>query len=307
VSGPVVVLAGGTGGAKLARGVLDVVGPNELVVVANTGDDIEIYGAYVSPDPDLLTFWLADRIDERGWGIANDTFNTMDGLRALGVDIWFNLGDQDLAIGLERARRLQQGERLTTAHAAIAHALNAPAAVLPMCDEPVRTRVLTRDRWWPFQEYMIRAGGAKAETDPVQDVDFRGARAARPTPEVLDAIVTASAIVIGPSNPVISIGPILAVTGMREALIQAGAPIVAVSPLVAGEVVKGPTAAFMDFKNLPVTNEGIATYYDGLIDGLVADQRTQHLPVLETDVLMATPADRRRLAAQTLNFAQALG
>ncbi|HJS94908.1 MAG TPA: 2-phospho-L-lactate transferase [Solirubrobacteraceae bacterium] len=307
MSGPVVVLAGGTGGAKLARGMLDVVGADGLKIIANTGDDIEIYGAYVSPDPDLVTFWLADRIDERGWGIAGDTFKTMEGLRALGVDVWFNLGDQDLAIGLERARRLQQGERLTIAHASIAQALETPAAVLPMCDEPVRTRVLTQDRWLPFQEYMIRAGGAKAEAGPVRDVDFRGAKTARPTPEVLSAIATASAIIIGPSNPIISIGPILAVTGMNEALAHAKAPIVAVSPLVAGEVIKGPTAAFMAFKKLPLTSDGIATYYDGLIDGLVADERTKHTPVLETDVMMATEEDRRRLANQTLKFALALG
>jgi LPPG:FO 2-phospho-L-lactate transferase len=307
VSGPVVVLAGGTGGAKLARGMLDVVGPDSLVTIANTGDDIEIYGAYVSPDPDLVTFWLADRIDERGWGIANDTFHVMDGLKAIDVDVWFNLGDQDLAIGLERARRLQQGERLTTAHAAITSALKAPSTVLPMCDEPVRTRVLAQDRWWPFQEYMIRAGGSKTAAGPVLDVDFRGARTARPTPEVLNAIATASAIVIGPSNPVISIGPILAVNGMKRALAEATAPVVAVSPLVAGEVVKGPTAAFMDFANLPVSSQGIATYYDRLIDGLVADQRAEGIPVLETDVLMATPDARRRVAEETLKFAMALG
>jgi LPPG:FO 2-phospho-L-lactate transferase len=307
VSGPVVVLAGGTGGAKLARGMLEVVGPGSLITIANTGDDIEIYGAYVSPDPDVVTFWLADRIDERGWGLAGDTFHVMDGLKAIGVDVWFNLGDQDLAIGLERARRLQHGERLTAAHAAVTRALKAPATVLPMCDEPVRTRVLAQDRWWPFQEYMIRLGGARAEAAPVQDVDFRGARAARATPEVLNAIATAQAIIIGPSNPVISIGPILAVNGMRKALIQAKAPVVAVSPLVAGEVVKGPTAAFMEFTDLPVSNDGIATYYEGLIDGLVGDERTEGLPVLETDVMMATPDARRRVAEETLKFTLALG
>jgi LPPG:FO 2-phospho-L-lactate transferase len=307
VSAPVVVLAGGTGGAKLARGMLDVVGSDSLVVIANTGDDVEIYGAYVSPDPDLVTFWLADRIDERGWGIAGDTFHVMDGLRAIDVDVWFNLGDQDLAIGLERARRLQQGERLTDAHRAITQALNTPGTVLPMTDEPVRTRVKSDGRWRPFQEYMIRAGGAQAGAGPVQDVDFRGARAARPTPEVLHAIATARAIVIGPSNPVISIGPILAVNGLRQALITANAPIVAVSPLVEDTVVKGPTKEFMNAKGLPVSNDGIATYYEGLIDGLVADRRTDGLPVLETDVLMASPDARRRVADETLNFALALG
>ncbi len=306
MSGPVVVLAGGTGGAKLARGMLDVVGSDFLVTIANTGDDIEIYGAYVSPDPDLVTFWLTDRIDERGWGLAGDTFHVMDGLRAIDVEVWFNLGDRDLAIGLERARRLQAGERLTTAQTKIAAALNVPGTVLPMCDEPVRTRVHAEDRWWPFQEYMIKAGGAAAKTGPVQDVDFRGARNARPTPEVLDAVAGASAIIIGPSNPIISIGPMLAVSGMRQALVDAQAPVVAVSPLVNGEVVKGPTAAFMDFTGLPVSADGIATYYDGLIDGLVADQRAEHTPVLETDVLMSTPEARRRVAEETLSFAQAL-
>jgi LPPG:FO 2-phospho-L-lactate transferase len=137
----VVVLAGGTGGAKLARGMADVVGPAELVVVANTGDDVEVYGGHVSPDPDLCTFWLADMIDDRGWGIDGDTFAVMDGLRALGVDVWFNLGDRDLALCLERRRRLDAGERLTDAHRALTAALGVESTVLPMCDEPVRTVV----------------------------------------------------------------------------------------------------------------------------------------------------------------------
>jgi LPPG:FO 2-phospho-L-lactate transferase len=306
LTGPVVVLAGGTGGAKLARGMLDVAGAGSLVVVANTGDDVEIYGAYVSPDPDLVMFWLADRIDERGWGLAGDTFQVMDGLRAISVDVWFNLGDHDLAIGIERARRLQAGQRLTDAHQAIARGLGAPGTVLPMSDLPVRTRVMAGGRWWPFQEYMIRAGGASGRAGPVEDVDFRGAGAARPTPEVLDAISTARAIVIGPSNPVISIGPILAVPGMRETLRDSPAPVVAVSPLVAGEVVKGPTAAFMEFAGLPLSSDGIGAYYDGLIDGLVADQRAPRLPVLETDVLMASADARRRVADEALGFALAL-
>jgi LPPG:FO 2-phospho-L-lactate transferase len=306
VSESVVVLAGGTGGAKLARGMLDVVGPDSLTVVANTADDIEIYGAYVSPDPDLVTFWLADRIDERGWGLAGDTFQVMEGLKSIGVDVWFNLGDHDLAIGLERARRLQAGERLTDAHHAIAGALHAPGTVLPMTDLPVRTRVMADDRWWPFQEYMIRAGGAAGTAGPVQDVEFHGARAARPTAEVLDAIATARAIVIGPSNPVISIGPILALPGMTEALRNSRSRVVAVSPLVRGEVVKGPTAAFMEFIGLPLTNGGIAACYEHLIDGLVADERAHHVPVLETDVLMDTRAARRRVAEDALRFALAL-
>jgi LPPG:FO 2-phospho-L-lactate transferase len=302
LSGPVVVLAGGTGGAKLARGMLDVTGADQLVVIANTGDDIEIYGAYVSPDPDLVTFWLADKIDERGWGLAGDTFHVMDGLRALSVEVWFNLGDQDLALGIERARRLQAGERLTDAHVALATAVGTTTRILPMSDAPVRTRVMVGDQWQPFQEYMIRSGAE----GPVQDLDLRGAKTAHATPEVLEAIATASAVVIGPSNPIISIGPILAVQGMREALIDTPAPVIAVSPLVKGEVIKGPTKAFLEWAGLPASSDGIATAYEGLIDGLVADERASEVPVLETDVLMDTPAARRQVAEHALRFALAL-
>jgi LPPG:FO 2-phospho-L-lactate transferase len=282
--------------------MLEVLDPDDLVVVANTGDDIEIYGAYVSPDPDLVTFWLAERIDERGWGLAGDTFHVMDGLRALGVDAWFNLGDRDLAIGLERARALAAGVRLTDAHAAIVAALGVGARVLPMSDRPVRTRVMAQGRWWPFQEFMIRGRGE----GPVEDVDYHGAAAARPTPEVLEALAGARAIVIGPSNPVISIEPILALDGVRAALRDSGAPVVAVSPLVHGEVVKGPTATFVQWAGQPLTSAGIASWYEGIIDGLVADERTGRVPVLVTDVLMDTPTARRRLAEETLRFALAL-
>jgi LPPG:FO 2-phospho-L-lactate transferase len=302
LSDPVVVLAGGSGGAKLARGMLDVVGPDELVVVANTGDDVEIYGAHVSPDPDLVTFWLADMIDQRGWGIDGDTFAVMDGLRELGVEIWFNLGDRDLAVGIERARALAAGARLTEAHDAIVAALGVAARVLPMCDQPVRTRVNAHGRTWPFQEFMIKG---RAE-GPVDDVDFRGAGAAKPTAEVLDRLARARAIVIGPSNPVISIGPILAVPGMREALTASPAPVVAVSPIVRGGVLKPATVPFMEWAGHSLDSDGVAGFYAGVIDGLVADQPTAAVPVLETDVLMGDPAGRRRVADEALQFALSL-
>lgn len=300
--GPVVVLAGGTGGAKLARGMLDVVPGDELVVVANPGDDIEIYGAYVSPDPDLVTFWLADLIDDRGWGLRDDTFCVMDGLQALGVEVWFSLGDRDLAIGLERARMLSGGSNLTEAHGAIVRALGVRAGVLPACDAPLRTRVLADGRWWPFQEFMIRRRGE----GPVQEVDFRGARAAQPNPAVLEAIAAARAIVLGPSNPIVSIGPMLAVPGLREALVASAAPMVAVSPLVGGRVLKGPTAEFMRWAGYPLSSTGVAAVYEGLIDGLVADEVGGSVPVLETSVLMETPGQRARLAEQTLEFVASL-
>ena len=297
----VVVLAGGTGGAKLARGMLDAVG-GDLTVIANTGDDVEIHGAHVSPDPDLVTFWLADAIDERGWGLAGDTFHAMEQLRALGADVWFELGDRDLAIGLRRRERVAAGARLTDALDELRRAFGVPARVLPMCDEPVRTWV----DGVPFQEWMVRGGG-KAGASTVRAVEFRGAEDARTTPEVEQALARASAIVIGPSNPAISIGPILAVPGMRDALRAAAAPVVAVSPLVAGQAVKGPTEAFLDALGVPATAAGVASLYEELIDGIVADERVEGLPTLQTDVLMDGAPGRARLARETLDFATALG
>jgi LPPG:FO 2-phospho-L-lactate transferase len=294
----VVLLAGGTGGAKLARGMLDET--DELVVIANTADDVEIYGAHVSPDPDLVTFWLADRIDERGWGLAGDTFHVMDGLRELGDDVWFNLGDRDLALCVRRARRLAEGARLTEAIDEARAALGVSARVLPMCDEPVRTHVKARGAWHPFQEFMIRERAA----GPVEDVELRGADDARPTPEVLDAVARADAIVIGPSNPVISIGPILAL--LREAIVQAPAPVVAVSPLVRGAVLKGPTDEFLAWAGHPLTSEGIAAHYAGLVDGLVADERADSVPTLVTDVEMSDQEARRRVAREVRAFSSAL-
>ena len=298
----VVVLAGGTGGAKLARGMLDAVGAARLTVVANPGDDIEIYGAYVAPDADLVTFWLADRIDERGWGLAGDTFEVMAGLRELGQEIWFNVGDRDLAIGLQRAAALAAGGRLTDAHAAIVHGLGIEASVLPASDRPVRTRVMAGGRWLGFQEFMVQAKGR----GEIEDVAFHGIRTAAPTPEVCQAIAQAGTIVIGPSNPVLSISPILDLPGMREALAQARAPVVAVSPLVGGQVLKGPTAACLRWAGHELTADGIAGCYAGVIDGLVSDEPTDRVAVHETDVLMNTPQARARLAEETLRFARSL-
>jgi LPPG:FO 2-phospho-L-lactate transferase len=297
----VVVLAGGTGGAKLARGMLDVVG-DELVVVANTADDVEAYGAYVCPDPDLCAFWLADRIDERGWGLRGDTFHAMDQLRELGVDVWFNLGDRDLAIGLRRAQRLADGATLTEALAELTTALGLGARVLPMADQPVRTRVLARGRWLPFQEFMIRERGE----GPVDGVELLGIEAARAPQAVLDAIARARTVILGPSNPVISVRTILEVPGVSDAVRAAAAPVVAVSPVVGGQVLKGPTAAFMAWAGLPVSAAGTVRAYDGLLDGIVADEPVEDLPALQTDTRMDDADARRRLAEDVLRFAEAL-
>jgi LPPG:FO 2-phospho-L-lactate transferase len=281
--------------------MLDVAG-EDLVVVANTGDDVELYGAYVSPDPDLCAFWLADRIDERGWGLDGDTFAVMDGLRELGVDVWFNLGDRDLAYGLRRAERLRAGTRLTDAHAEITRALGIAARVLPMSDDPVRTEVLTGGAWVDLQRFLILHRGT-----PVEGVRMRGVDAARPTPDVLDAVRTARAIVIGPSNPVISIGPILALPGMRDAIAGAAAAVVAVSPIVGGQVLKGPTADFLAHTGHPANAAGIAALYAGLLDGVVCDEPwAGDVPALRCDTMLGDPAARRRVAAATLAFAESL-
>jgi LPPG:FO 2-phospho-L-lactate transferase len=301
--GDVVVLAGGTGGAKLACGMADAVGAERVAVIANTGDDIEIYGSYVSPDPDLISFWLADTIDERGWGVRGDTFEVMDALRRLGVDVWFNLGDRDLAWCLERARMLAEGLTPTAAVARLGDAIGVRTRVQPMTDDPVRTWVRSASAGWcGFQEFMIR----ERATGAVEGLEFRGAEQASPTAEAIAAIVSARAIVIGPSNPLASIAPILAVPGFREALLDTDAPVVAVSPIVGGRVLKGPTAAFMAFAALDCTADGVADFYGELLDGIVADENVGRLATLETDTRMDEPAARLRIAEETLAFADAL-
>ncbi len=341
--GKVVVLAGGTGGAKLARGMLDVVGAEDLAVIANTGDDVEVYGARVSPDPDLITFWLADQIDERGWGLRGDTFTVMDELRRLGRDVWFNLGDRDLAWCLERRRLEDEGATPTEALRRLAGRIGVHAEVLPMTDSHFPTFVNDL----PLQEFLIRAGGR----GPIRSVSLGGTGLARhadpaaggapavtapgPTAAVLAALAAARAIIVGPSNPVISIGPIVAVIG--EALSQASAPIVAVSPVVGGEVLKGPTDAFMEALRLPTTAAGVAAHYQRFgpwrLAGMVADEplhgapganapaaeavRTgsgmpsagpelEDLAWLECDTLMADADGRARVARAVLAFAESL-
>ena len=302
--GRIVLLTGGTGGAKLARGIADAFGAQQLAAIVNTGDDIEIYGAHVSPDPDLVSFWLAGLIDERGWGLRGDTFAVMDGLRELGVEVWFNLGDRDLAWCVERSRMLAEGCSPTAALAQLSASIGVAASVLPMSDQPVRTWVETPSRGWTaFQEFMIRARAA----EPVAGLEYRGAEQASATPEVLDAIASAGAIVLGPSNPLVSIGPILAVPGIREALIAAPAQVVAVSPIVAGEVLKGPTAAFMEYAGHELSATGICTFYGELLDGIVTDEKPPPgVACLSTNTRMDDAQARDRLAHETVRFARTL-
>jgi LPPG:FO 2-phospho-L-lactate transferase len=298
----IVVLAGGTGGAKLVRGMADVVGAEGVAAIVNTGDDIEIYGAHVSPDPDLVSFWLADEIDERGWGLRGDTFAVMDALKALGVEVWFNLGDRDLARCLERARMLGEGLSPTEAVARLNEAIGVRTRVLPMSDEQVRTWIRSGAGWFPFQEFMIREHARGL----VEGLEFRGAEQAAPSQDALTAIAGARAIVIGPSNPLASIAPILAVPGLRDALLAADAPVVAVSPIVGGSVLKGPTASFMAFAALELSADGVADFYGELLDGIVADENVGRVATLHTDIRMDDARSRARVAEETLGFAEAL-
>jgi LPPG:FO 2-phospho-L-lactate transferase len=303
----VAVLAGGSGGAKLAAGMQDLVG-EDLAVIANTGDDTHALGVYVSPDPDLITYWLSDQIDEeRGWGIRGDTFTVFERLVELGAPDWFRLSDRDLATCLRRTEMLLAGARLTDVQVQIARALGVRARVLPMTDQPVRTLVRTTEGWRELQEYLVR----ERSQPGIEEVVIEGAGEATPTPEVTEAIGSADAIVIGPSNPVISIGPILEVPGLREAISASPAPVVAISPFVAGRVVKGPTVKFMQATGREPSPAGVAAEYEGLIDGLVVDAADPEPPPAGTDalalpLLMADPPSRRRVAKRTLEFARSL-
>jgi LPPG:FO 2-phospho-L-lactate transferase len=305
--GRCVVLAGGTGGAKLAAGMQDLLGDG-LSVIANTADDIEVLGVDVSPDPDLITYWLAGEIDEeRGWGIRGDSFTVFERLVALGAPDWFGLSDRDLATCLYRRTFVAEGGRRTDAQAQICRSLGVRAVVLPMCEQPVRTRVRTAEGWRGLQEFLI----VDRARPPIEAIELEGIADAQPTAEVLAAISAAEAIVIGPSNPVISIGPILAVTALREALAATDAPVIAVSPYVAGEVVKGPTDAFMSAIGRPSTAAGVASLYKGLIEAMVCDEADPNSPpegieTLSCPTLMEGRDGRRRLAERTLEFSRNL-
>jgi LPPG:FO 2-phospho-L-lactate transferase len=281
---------------------------SDLAVIANTADDTKIHGLHVSPDPDLITYWLAGEIDEeRGWGIQGDSFTVHERLAALGAPGWFQLSDRDLATCLYRTHFIAEGGTLTAAQGQIARALGARATVLPMCEQPVYTRVLTPDGWRGIQEFLI----VHQSQPPIEGIEVQGLDRAVPTPEVREALAAAETIVVGPSNPVISIGPILSVPGMRKAIAEADAPVIAVSPLVAGRAVKGPTEQFMRAVSRPSTAAGVASLYEGVIEAMVVDADDPDpgpdgVQVLSCPTLMKGAEGRRELAERVLEFAQML-
>lgn len=304
----VVALSGGVGGAKLALGLSRVLPQDALTVVANTGDDFEHLGLHIAPDLDTLTYALAG-VDnpQTGWGRSNETWSFMAALAELGGETWFKLGDRDLAVHVERTRRLRDGEPLSAITADFVRRLGIGTRIIPMTDDRVRTRVHTNEGVLDFQDYFVRRQCAPAVTG----FTFDGAARAEPHPALLAGLnhPRLRAVVICPSNPFISIDPILALTGVRAALVGAAAPVIVVSPIVGGQAVKGPTAKMMRELDLSVDVAGVADHYRDIINGYVIDHRDQadaatlDLPVLVTGTLMQTLADREALARSVLDFA----
>jgi LPPG:FO 2-phospho-L-lactate transferase len=270
----IAALAGGTGAAKLLRGLAPLLAPDALTIIGNTGDDTELWGLHISPDLDTVCYALAGLIDERkGWGLRGETFNTLEQMPRFGEPGWFGLGDRDLATHLHRTRLLREGHGLTEVTAGIAAALGVAARVLPMSDQPVRTRILGPEGWISFQEYFVRD---KAQTE-VRAVEYAGAGAALPAPGVVEALRDTQAVIVCPSNPITSIGPILAVPGMVRALEETPATVLAISPIIGGEAVSGPAGRLMAVSGLPVSAAGVARAYARWLDILVIDDRDRDL------------------------------
>jgi LPPG:FO 2-phospho-L-lactate transferase len=304
----VVALSGGIGGAKLALGLYRTLPPDCLMVVGNTGDDCAHLGLSISPDLDTVLYTLAGVANpETGWGRSGETWSFMAALEQLGGETWFRLGDADLATHVERTRRLAAGESLSAMTDDFCRRLGVRARLVPMCDEPVRTLVRTDEGILPFQRYFVERQCAPT----VRGFEFEGAGDARPTAALREALESdrLEAVVICPSNPFISIDPILAVPGIRAALAACRAPVVVVSPIIGGRAVKGPTAKMMAELGMPTTARAVAVHYGGLIDGFVLDRADADqaasidVPCLATRTLMESEDDKRTLAAEVLAFA----
>ncbi len=308
----IVALAGGVGGAKLAEGLALAVNPDDLAVVVNTADDFDLYGLRICPDLDTVLYTLAGLADPvNGWGIAGDTYHALDAIARYGRDPWFRLGDRDLATHILRTDRLRQGATLTAVTAELGAGLGVRARLLPMTDDPVATLVDTPAGRLGFQDYFV----ARRQEDDVLGVVFDGVEAARLPAGVAAAVGAAEVIVLCPSNPIVSVGPILAVPGMRQVLADAASPIVAVSPIVGGRALKGPADRMLATLGHEVSAAGVAALYAGLVDGLVIDEADRALAsriealgiaVLVAPTVMGGAVDRRRLAEQTLAFARGL-
>ncbi|MGB3634600.1 MAG: 2-phospho-L-lactate transferase [Rubrobacteraceae bacterium] len=309
----ILALAGGVGGAKLAAGLQATLPPEDLTVIVNTADDFRLWGLHISPDLDTVMYTLAGIANpQTGWGIRHETFGALEMLGNYGDDTWFKLGDRDLATHVLRTAQLNRGESLTEITAKLAAALGVNNSLLPMCDEPVATLVHTPDGPLEFQDYFVH----RRQEDEVLGVDLRGIEDARVSTAVSEALTEAEVVVLCPSNPIVSINPILSVPGMTEALYASSAPKVAVSPIVGGKALKGPADRMMDSLGHEVSATGVSRMYKGLVDGMVVDRADAEeeddiaalgMEVLVTDSVMRDEEDRERLAREVLEFGAALG
>jgi len=305
----IVVLTGGTGGAKFVDGLHRILPAEELTIVVNTGDDHVWWGLYVSPDIDSITYVLAGKLSmERGWGVRGDTFHCLQAMKELGQPAWFSVGDRDLATHLLRTELLSKGNTLSGVTRIIAERFSLRSRILPMSDQRVETRVDTPNGEFSFEEYFVQ----RWYQDPVKSARFAGASEAEPAPGVLDAIACAQAVLVAPSNPVTSIGPVLAVPGIREALGKTTAPVVAVSPIIGNAAVSGPAGNLMAAQGLEVSVRGVANAYRDFLDALIIHEsdfdRAQELArhgirVECTNILMRSGEDRARVARAALTAA----
>lgn len=302
----VVAFTGGTGGTKLVQGLHHLLAPEELTVIVNTGDDVEWWGLHVSPDIDSVLYGLSGLLStDRGWGVNDDSFRCLERMKSLGQPGWFSLGDLDLATHLTRTELLRSGKTLSAATAELATKMGIKARVLPMSDDRVSTTMHTSKGVLNFQEYFVR----ERHNVEVQAVEFTGAERSKPAPGVLESIEQADAIAFAPSNPVTSIGPILAVPGIRDGLRKADAPVIAVSPVIGGAAVSGPAAVLMRMRGWPSTIAGIAQAYEDFLDVLVVDEhdcaegerlQSEHLRVVSGKTLMQSWDDKVALARLVL-------
>jgi LPPG:FO 2-phospho-L-lactate transferase len=309
----IVVLTGGTGGAKFVDGLRQVVSPQELTLIVNTGDDLWFWGLYMSPDLDSITYVLAGLLSkERGWGVKGDTFFCMQAMGQLGQPIWFHVGDRDLAVHLLRSKLMAEGKTLSEATTEIAAKIGVEARILPMSDSRVETRIDTPIGELSFEEYFVQ----RWYQDPVKSVRFAGAADAEPAPGVIDAILSATVVLLAPSNPVTSIGPILAVPGIRDALRKTRAPVVAVSPIVGGAAVSGPAGILLAAQGLPVSIAGVAQAYRDFLDDLVVDMkdtqaaeelRRSGMRVHAARTIMRSADDKANLARAVLSVVSGKG
>ncbi|HET9224017.1 MAG TPA: 2-phospho-L-lactate transferase [Roseiflexaceae bacterium] len=308
----IVTLAGGVGAARFLEGLVQAVPPEDVTAIVNTGDDFELHGLSISPDLDIVTCTLAGLIDQaQGWGIAGDTLECMDWLGRLGAPTWFALGDRDLALHIQRTALLRAGHTLSEVSDQFRRALGVAVRILPMSDQPMPTHVLTPAGELHFEEYFVQ----RRAQDEVLGVRYVNVEAALPAPGVLEAIRDAEAVLIAPSNPIVSVSTILALPGVRSALQETRAPVVAVSPIVGGAAIKGPAAPLMRSQGFEVSARGVAECYRGVVDALVIDQvdaaladdiRGLGMQVVVTDTIMRGPAEKRALAQAALAAAREL-